>query len=212
VARWDERNQVLIPVLTTLPGVAPPNSISVGQGVGGQAAQQRRPVISNDYPRYSAAVPAMVDAGVQAALSAPLLYADRLLGVVTIVATTSGTLFSQTEADGLELFAGMAAALLVGLERSRLEGALLAARTAQHALNNHLSAVIGYTELVSADSRLPADALDLLNEAIAGAHAAAQTLAQIQRITQWEEIDRGAPGGLVLDLSQSTSPPAGKSE
>jgi hypothetical protein len=100
------------------------------------------------------------------------------------------------------MLASLAAAALVGLERSRLEGVLLAARTAQHALNNQLALTVGYADVLAADPRLPPDLRQVANEALSGAQAAASTVEQLQRITRLDEIDQAGPGP-VLDISRS---------
>ena len=89
------------------------------------------------------------------------------------------------------------------LERARLEGALLAARTAQHALNNELALVSGYTELLADDPTLPESSRALAADAVEGARRAAERVAELQQITRVVERDQGAPGGLVLDLAEA---------
>jgi GAF domain-containing protein len=88
-------------------------------------------------------------------------------------------------------------------ERARLEGALLAARTAQHRLNNELAAVSGYTELVADDPALPPSLRDLSHEVLAAVERAASIVDQLRRITHLEEVQQGGPGS-VLDLQRST--------
>jgi PAS domain S-box-containing protein len=202
VARWDETRQVLSPVWNTLPMPGEPAELRLGQGAGGQAAERREPVILNDYQESAVAVSPALQAGLRAVVAAPLLQEARLLGVVTVATDVPGTQFEQDDAALLELLASLAAAALVGLERSRLEGALLAARTAQHALNNQLALTVGYADLLAADLRLPPDLREVAREALTGAQAAAATLQQLQRITRLEEIDQAGPGP-VLDLARS---------
>jgi PAS domain S-box-containing protein len=202
VARWDETRQVLSPVWNTLPMPGEPAELRLGQGAGGQAAERREPVILNDYQESAVAVSPALQAGLRAVVAAPLLQEARLLGVVTVATDVPGTQFEQDDAALLELLASLAAAALVGLERSRLEGALLAARTAQHALNNQLALTVGYADLLAADLRLPPDLREVAHEALTGAQAAAATLQQLQRITRLEEIDQAGPGP-VLDLARS---------
>jgi PAS domain S-box-containing protein len=208
VACWDEAHQVLRSVWSTLPLPGAPVELWLGQGAGGQAAARREPVIINDYQEASGTVAAARQAGLRAMLSAPLLHEARLLGVVTVASDAPGKHFDPADAALLEVLASLAAAVLVGLERSRLEGALLAARTAQHALNNQLALAVGYADLLAADPRLPADLRELAGEALSGAQAAGTILEQLQRITHLEEVDRAGPGP-VLDLGRSvqrTSP------
>jgi PAS domain S-box-containing protein len=202
VARWDERRQVLSPVWSTLPLRGEPIELRLGEGAGGQAAARREPVIVNDYANSPAAVPEVLQAGSRAVVAAPLLHDARLLGVVTVVGEEVDTRFAPEDAVLLEMLASLAAAALVGLQRSRLEGVLLAARTAQHALNNQLALTVGYADVLAADPRLPPDLREVANEALSGAQAAAGTVEQLQRITHLDEIDQAGPGP-VLDISRS---------
>jgi signal transduction histidine kinase len=151
------------------------------------------------------AVPVAREAGLRALVAAPLLQEARLLGVVAVASTSPGKRFQPEDASLLELLAGVASAVLDGMERLRLEGALLAARTAQHALNNQLGAVVGYADLLADDPRLPEDLHSLAREILAGAQEAARTVQQLGQITRLEEIDQGGPGP-VLDLARSTEP------
>ena len=202
VARWDETRQVLCPVWDTLPTPGEPVELRLGQGAGGQAAARREPVILNDYQQAAVAVPQAPRAGLRAVVAAPLLQEARLLGVVTVASDAPGKRFEPEDAAVLELLASLAAAVLVGLERARLEGVLLAARTAQHALNNQLALTVGYADLLAADPRLPPDLREVAREALSGAQAAGITLEQLQSITRLEEIDQAGPGP-VLDLARS---------
>ena len=88
---------------------------------------------------------------------------------------------------------------------ARLEGALLAARTAEHALNNQLALTVGYADMLATDPRLPPDLFELVQEALHGAQAAVATLAQLQEITRLEEVDQAGPGP-ILDLAGSSHP------
>jgi len=87
-------------------------------------------------------------------------------------------------------------------ERARLEGALLAARTAQHGLSNQLALTVGIASLFAEDPRLDADLRDLARQALEGAEGAAGIVERLQRISRLEEVDEGGPGP-VLDLGRS---------
>src|SRR5438270_1623610 len=205
VARWDETRQVLAPVLSTLPMSHEPVELRLGEGAGGLAAQRRAAVIINDYADATVAVPGAREAGLRAIVAAPLLQEARLLGAVAVASTSPSKRFQPEDASMLELLAGVASAVLDGMDRLRLEGALLAARTAQHALNNQLGAVVGYADLLADDPRLPEDLHAVAREIQGGALEAARTVQQLGQIARLEEIDQGGPGP-VLDLARSTEP------
>ena len=90
----------------------------------------------------------------------------------------------------------------------RLQEAVLAARTAQHALNNQLATVVGYTELLIENPLLTGDTRENARDILAAAQAAAATVARLGRITRLEQVDQGglAP---VLDLPRSVEQPSG---
>lgn len=88
----------------------------------------------------------------------------------------------------------------VAQERARLEGVLLAARTAQHALNNTLALTVGYAEMVARDPRLPDDLRQHSMAALQSAEQASALLTDLGRVTRLDEVDIGAPGGPVLNL------------
>lgn len=91
----------------------------------------------------------------------------------------------------------------LSFERGRMEGALLAARTVGHRLNNQLSLTVGYAELLASSADLPEKLRDLAEEAHQGAVDASRTVAQLQQIIRLEEVDIG--GGTILDLERSTA-------
>jgi signal transduction histidine kinase len=100
------------------------------------------------------------------------------------------------------------------LERRRLDGALLVARTVAHELNNTLGPVIGYAELlaeapaVARDPKLARSLKAIYDSAV---HAG-ETVRRLQRIIRLEEapsiLGAGQP---VLDLVRSTTPPGAAS-
>ena len=100
------------------------------------------------------------------------------------------------------------------LERARLEGALLMARTAAHRINDALAVVVGYTELLAHDPTVRADPrlTTFAREALAGCLRAAEDLTRLQRIVRLEEDTAVALPRPVLDLDRSTAsqPPASR--
>ena len=94
-------------------------------------------------------------------------------------------------------------ALSAGLEQARLEGVLLAARTAQHELNNKLSLTTGYAEILSQDPSLPPHLREAARAVLEGANAAANVLSQLQRVTRLERKAWGPEVLPTLDLRRS---------
>jgi len=89
------------------------------------------------------------------------------------------------------------------LEKSRLEGALLAAGSVQHYLGNQLALTLGYSELLARDPRLHPELRPLAEEASAGVIEARQTLEKLNAITRLA-TDEARGGPPVLDLERSS--------
>ncbi len=117
-------------------------TLSLGGGVAGQAAERRKGMIVNDYRASPHALPMLLErTTITGALAEPLLYRDRLLGV--IVADNMGTRrpFTGHDQELLALFAAQAA---VGIENARLhESALL--RAQQLVILNELTRTLALT-------------------------------------------------------------------
>ena len=93
-------------------------------------------------------------------------------------------------------------------QRARLDGALLVARTAAHQLNNALSPIVGYAELLG---MLPAVRRDPTARSYAtligeSASHAAELVHRLQRIVRLEETPSPlGPDKPLLDLDRSAS-------
>ena len=90
--------------------------------------------------------------------------------------------------------------------RARLDGALLVARTAAHQLNNALSPIVGYAELLTMlpgvrDNSTARSYADLIGES---ASSAAELVQRLQRIVRLEETPSPlGPDKPLLDLERS---------
>lgn len=93
-------------------------------------------------------------------------------------------------------------------ERARLEGALLVARTVAHEINNALSPIVGYSELLALNPKIAGEpTLAAYAQLILHAgEQVAQKIQRLQRIVRLEEAtDVFGPSQPVLDLDRSTS-------
>ena len=95
-------------------------------------------------------------------------------------------------------------------ERARMDGALLVARTVAHEVNNALTPVAGFAELLSLRPEISRDAtlaacVKMIGDA---AEDAAQLVRRLQRIVRLEETAESplGPHLPVLDLDRSTAP------
>lgn len=111
IALWDEEAQVLVSRAwhgyeTWLGEVR----YKLGEGLTGTVAERREAVIVNDYPASPFAHPLFVERmNIKAAVGQPLLYRDRLLGVIHLANTGEHPPFTEQEATLLSLFATQAA-------------------------------------------------------------------------------------------------------
>ncbi len=117
----------------------------------------------------------------------------------------SRRVFTREEAESLETMGTLCAAGLAALERARLEGVLLAARTAQHELNNRLGVVLGYAEMLAEYPGLPEPMAELVSEIVSGAKDLAETVDQLRRVTRIRETPRPSLTGSTLDLHESVA-------
>jgi CheY-like chemotaxis protein len=138
-------------------------------------------------------------------IGVPLMHEGQLLGTLALGAREARRAFGREEAESLETMGTLCAAALAALERARLEGVLLAARTAQHELNNRLGVVLGYAEMLAEYPGLPESMAELVNEIVSGAKELAETVDQLRRVTRIRETPRPSLTGSTLDLHESVA-------
>lgn len=138
-------------------------------------------------------------------IAVALIHEGQLLGTLALGTRDTRREFTREEAESLETMGTLCAAALAALERARLEGVLLAARTAQHELNNRLGVVLGYAEMLAEYPGLPAPMADLVSEIVSGAKELAETVDQLRRVTRIRETPRPSLTGSTLDLHESVA-------
>ncbi len=87
------------------------------------------------------------------------------------------------------------------LDRARLDGVRLAARTLEHHLTNHLTMTVGYAELIAEDPELPEHLRDMARQVLESAQAAVESVRQLRQVNSVSLIDEGAPGGPMIELA-----------
>ncbi|HWT79325.1 MAG TPA: GAF domain-containing protein, partial [Candidatus Methylomirabilis sp.] len=120
VMLWDESRSVLIPRVWVgrAPASREASHIALEEGVSGTVAAQRKGMIVNDYRRSPWARPVMLErTNITAAISEPLVYQDRLVGVIQLDDGGTGHRFSEQDQELLRLFATQAA---IAIENARL--------------------------------------------------------------------------------------------
>jgi hypothetical protein len=203
VRRWDEAAQLLLPVQVTSVQRPLRPALCLGEGMSGRAAAQRKPVVVSDYQNEFGATSRLGRGGLRAGVSVPLLHEGRLLGTVSLHDPHGVHTFLPEDVEVLEVLASTAAAALVGLEITRLEGALLAVRTAQHGIRNALSAAVACAEIVADDPTLSSDLRRLGEEAVRGTRRANEELERLGQISRIEEQDWGPNSQTTIDLERS---------
>ncbi len=120
---WDETAQLLIPKAWYGQGDWLRNvRFRLGEGVAGQVAERRESLAINDYRAHPDAHPTVLArSGLTAVIGQPLVYGNRLLGVITANHEQPGTHFGEEERQLLALFAGQAA---IAIENARLYDAV----------------------------------------------------------------------------------------
>jgi PAS domain S-box-containing protein len=119
---WDEQAQQLMPHTYYGPGAERMRfPRRPGEGLTGRVVQERRGAIINDYRSSPYAHPRTLQStGITAALAEPLLYRDRLLGVIAVHHEIEGRTFTESDQKILQLFAPQAA---IAIENARLHEA-----------------------------------------------------------------------------------------
>ena len=94
--------------------------VPAGSGIVGRAAQERRPVIENNAqtsPAHFTAPQRQTGFTSRSLLAVPLLFKDRVIGVIEVINRKDGLPFVEDDKNLLSAFAGQAA---VGIENARL--------------------------------------------------------------------------------------------
>jgi CheY-like chemotaxis protein len=201
VTRWDDENHILSAVGASTP-VLEGQQLRLGEGASGRAAEQRAPVLLRRGDD-STPDPVLVAADLESTIAVPLLHEGRLVGTLAIGSSSAAKIFNQDDTELLEMLASTAAAALVALEHARLDGVLLAARTAQHELNNQLAVARGYAEMLVGSPDLPPHLMEMAEEVMNAADDAATIVRQMRTISHIHETDWSEPGESTINLVRS---------
>jgi DNA-binding response OmpR family regulator len=183
----DQNESVVAQQLIDLDDDAAGQLLSTMREVAAVAAAQRRPAIDGS------------------CIAVPLVHEGQLLGTLALGTRDKRRTLAREEAESLETMGTLCAATLAALERARLEGVLLAARTAQHELNNRLGVVLGYAEMLAEYPGLSDSMAELVNEIVSGAKDLAETVDQLRRVTRIRETPRPSLTGPTLNLHESVA-------
>jgi GAF domain-containing protein/anti-sigma regulatory factor (Ser/Thr protein kinase) len=200
---WDEASQTLIPTAWRgLGDWVSTTHFGLGDGAAGAAARLREGVVVEDYRDWSAETrPAPDEAGPTSVMAVPVVYQDRLIGVLTTNRFGITESFNRHDLELLEVFGTQAA---VAIENARLfeqattaealrELAQLKAEllnTVSHELRTPLSLIQGYAELLvhRADRLDPAEVAQMSGEI----YTSSRTLARlVDDLLDCSNLDHG---------------------
>jgi GAF domain-containing protein len=203
VARWDAAQQTLIQVESFLPSTSAGTQLDLAGSASGRAAVEQRLIVVGEYQRVVGPTTPAGRAGAQLVAALPLQHEGRLLGTLSVSSFAVGATLSDDDKAILELLASLAAAVLVGQERARLAGGILAAFTAQHELANALTAVSANVQLIHRSHDLSSSARERAEAALQHIRVAAGRLQKLGELIHLVERDWGR-AGRTIDLDQST--------
>ena len=195
-----------------------------GEGLTGTVAAQRRGMRANDYATSPyASFAAMEHASIVAALGEPLVYQDRLLGVLTLYHIAPARTFTDQHQGLLALLATQAAIALenarlftesrqsyrelqraqeqlVQTEKLRALGQMAAGMA--HDLNNVLAAVLGQAELLQTHVTSP-DARSSLRTLEMAARDGAHIIRRLQDFGRQQPGQPSTPVALAAVVSEA---------
>jgi CheY-like chemotaxis protein len=201
VTRWDEDARALVAVGASTPALEA-QRLRLGEGASGRAAQQRSPVLLRRTPDVEPD-PTLDNAQLQSAIAVPLLHKARLVGTLAVGSRSADRVFTQEDVQLLEMLASTAVSALVALEHARLDGVLLAARTAQHELNNQLAIARGYAEMLAGSPDLPPHLTEMAEEVKNATDDAANIVRQLRGISHIHEHHWPGPSDTTINLAKS---------
>ncbi len=147
---WDEAAAHLVPrAWRGLDPQAAGASVRLGDGLTGAVAERRKGMVVDSLQSSRYAEPAFAQGtGAHAAIAEPLLYHDRLVGVITMLVRDSERTFSAADRETLTLFATQAA---IAIQNAALFGEVEQAKTQWE---NTFDAAAEMVALLDADCRV----------------------------------------------------------
>lgn len=206
VTRWDPRHEKLVLFGEDGSNTAAPLECGPGWlSMRGAIERRRTVMVAAEASKQRPTTSSTSESRARAAVAAPMMDDGRLIGAIAVTSNDHERRFSREDAELLEILAGLAAATIVGHEEARLGGVQLSARTAQHEMNNRLSLVRGYAELVADHPDLPDELKHMATEVVRGARDASDILRRLSKVDELREVDWGPGLRPTLDLGEQSS-------
>jgi GAF domain-containing protein len=132
-------------------------------------------------------------------LVAPLVADKEVLGMM-IVRWTKRRAIDEEDVAAADALGRHAAIAVHAAERCRLDGAVKTARALTHDINQHLTALLAFSEILP--GLPPADAPQVAREIKQAARELAEETARLERIVRF--VETWSPVGPMLDLDAAT--------
>ncbi len=161
---WDEQSQRLRygAALGTEAERVRTQTLELGRGINGTVALTRQPMILDDYQASPYALPEFPD--VVTTITTPVIFGDRLLGVLHSHSTEPGRRFTD---DDLRLFQMLASQAAIAIENARLFDEARTRTARLNALSELSLRVTGSLDLQQVFDYIVRAAVDLLGLALA---------------------------------------------
>jgi signal transduction histidine kinase len=170
---------------------------ALGEGFAGRVAAERRPIIIDEIGASDDVSPVLREAGVKSLLGAPLVYGDKVLGVLHV-----GTLLPRTfTREDVELIEVVANTASIAIANARLFAAERKARLRLERLEAVTDAVLGHLELDELLAELLTRTRELLDT---------DTAAVLLLDEQENELVARAAVGLEEEVEQGIRIPLGR--
>ncbi len=177
--------------------------LTLGEGLAGKVAQSRRVMRIDNYMRWEGRSPKYDGIPIRAVMEAPLIYQDRLVGVLVVhEAGESERKFTEADERLLSLFAVQAAAVIQNVrlfEETRRRAEQIAA---VNALGRALSVTLDLPALYRIAYEQVRGLLDCDNFGISLYDETTRTLRATFVLSDGQELDTSLLAPLVLDPQQ----------
>lgn len=177
-------------------------SVPVDRSIAGWVVRHRQPLIVDDVshdPRFYIQVDKAIDFHTRSILATPLIFKDKVIGVLEAVNKRSGDRFTPEDVESLATLAAQAA---IAIENARLLEQVQRAyedlsqlerlktdfiRVASHELGTPLTLILGYVSFLR--ERVQGDIADHLDVVIRNAQRMMRIMEDLSNLAQLESVD-----------------------
>jgi PAS domain S-box-containing protein len=197
LARWDDTRRVLVQAASLSSNDQNGTVLDLEYSAIGQAVQAHRPIVRNFGPWEPAGQTPSDAQG--AVVAVPLLHEGQVLGTLCVTTRDSGRRFTETDAETLELLAGIVAAALATSEAFERQ------RQAVQQLKDLNQAKSDFVSIVSHEFRTPLTGIQGFSEAIRDEALEPDEVRELAGDINVEARRLGRMIGEMLDLDRMES-------